>query len=348
MIEPIHVDLYGAHYYPPGYVGVRDSNGATLAPDGSWTLRPDAPLFWVPVACTRRHLDSPVGSCGRLKVRDGALWVDVAFTVPPAPATAQAMIERRLRPAFDFGEDAVYDDAVDADYRVTSTWTAGTIVCVYLSESPSFGENAWFEPLSPVTESVERLAADPDLLGRVGRAIEGWSVPPIGLPPTSTEPATPEMLAAYRAASVDEPWPADGGQYPPGDVGASGLSVAAALKAGDAPVVEGVGRRQVAGLIVRQAMALTDEGIGPYDPRPVDQQVLDWAVKQTADEYDDHQLWDAGLVSDEVHVPRCQRGYPHRVEAGPDPDGVEADDGWDAKASQARGEAFGDDSGDGR
>lgn len=40
-----------------------------------------------------------------------------------------------------------------------------------------------------------------------------------------------DLWLHYQAATVDEPWPAAGGQYPPDDVGASGLSVAKALTA---------------------------------------------------------------------------------------------------------------------
>jgi hypothetical protein len=121
-------------------LGVRDSNGSRLTTDGRWRLRPGAPLRWVPVACAGWQMDDPVGVCDRLETRDGGLWADVAFTIPPDPATVQAMLDRRLRPAFNFG------DAVVNTFSRESVWHAGTVVCVYLSETPSFGVDAWFEP----------------------------------------------------------------------------------------------------------------------------------------------------------------------------------------------------------
>lgn len=69
--------------------------------------------------------------------------------------------------------------------------------------------------------------------------------------------------------------------------------------------------RAVAGLLIRQHLALIKEGIGPKDPRDTDPTLMAWAVEITGDDFDDHDLWDSGLVPGSVHAPRCQRGFPH-------------------------------------
>lgn len=77
---------------------------------------------------------------------------------------------------------------------------------------------------------------------------------------------------------------------------------------------------QEASLIIRMELALVDEGIGPkslsingkyVDPVEDDQRVLQEAVRVAGHLFDEHwDLWDAGLVPDEVHFPRCVR-YRH-------------------------------------
>lgn len=79
-----------------------------------------------------------------------------------------------------------------------------------------------------------------------------------------------------------------------------------------------------ASLIIRMHLALTDEGIAPkrratggvpVDPA-VDSAVLAEAVRVAGHLFDEHfDLWDSGLVSDEVHYPRCIE-YRHYVDAG--------------------------------
>jgi len=69
----------------------------------------------------------------------------------------------------------------------------------------------------------------------------------------------------------------------------------------------------VASLIVRQHLALVDEGIGPKDVAPGDAVVLAQAVRVARDEIEDHDLWEAELISDAEHAarvkacPRCER-----------------------------------------
>lgn len=66
--------------------------------------------------------------------------------------------------------------------------------------------------------------------------------------------------------------------------------------------------KQVASLILRQAMALTDEGIGSRRPEASDQQVLEWALTQARPLFDEHDLWDALLIRDEEHMKSgCER-----------------------------------------
>ena len=66
--------------------------------------------------------------------------------------------------------------------------------------------------------------------------------------------------------------------------------------------------KQVASLVLRQSMALTDEGIGPGSPEEGDQQVLEWALTQARSLFDEHDLWDALLISDEEHAKSgCER-----------------------------------------
>jgi hypothetical protein len=138
-------------------LGVRDSIGSLLAADGRWSLRAGAPLRWVPVAATAWQIDDPVGVCDRLETRGGALWAIITFTTPPDPATVQAMLERRLRPAFDLGAGAV--GHLDDSDGVAFTYASGEISCVYLSETPSFGADVWFEPVPPPTEATFELTA---------------------------------------------------------------------------------------------------------------------------------------------------------------------------------------------
>lgn len=74
-------------------------------------------------------------------------------------------------------------------------------------------------------------------------------------------------------------------------------------------LAEGV---HLASLLIRQRMALVDEGIGAKDPRPGDDELLVAAVRVARGEFDDHDLWDAYLLSDEEHAGNCTKGYPHR------------------------------------
>lgn len=72
---------------------------------------------------------------------------------------------------------------------------------------------------------------------------------------------------------------------------------------------------QEASLIIRMEMALAYEGIGPKPlvvdgeyvmPDEADKEVLNKAVRVAGHLFDEHyDLWDNGLVPDEVHFPRC-------------------------------------------
>ncbi|MEU9670397.1 hypothetical protein AB0E25_33455 [Streptomyces bobili] len=74
---------------------------------------------------------------------------------------------------------------------------------------------------------------------------------------------------------------------------------------------------QEASLIIRQNLALADEGIGPrravvdgeyVDQSEADSKVLDEAVRVAGHLFDEHyDLWDAGMVPNEVHLPRCDK-----------------------------------------
>ena len=56
-------------------------------------------------------------------------------------------------------------------------------------------------------------------------------------------------------------------------------------------------------LIVRSAMALADEGIGPDgDPVDTDEQTYTEAVALVRSEFADHELWDFGLIDDAEHT----------------------------------------------
>lgn len=80
---------------------------------------------------------------------------------------------------------------------------------------------------------------------------------------------------------------------------------------------------QEASLIIRMEMALADEGIGPKHlvvdgkyvmPDEDDKAVLSEAVRVAGHLFDEHyDLWDIGLVPDEVHFPRCLK---HRHSVG--------------------------------
>lgn len=79
---------------------------------------------------------------------------------------------------------------------------------------------------------------------------------------------------------------------------------------------------QEASLIIRMEMALADEGIGPKHlvvdgayvmPHEADKEVLNEAVRVAGHLFDEHfDLWDCGLVPDEIHFPRCIE-YRHSV-----------------------------------
>lgn len=74
---------------------------------------------------------------------------------------------------------------------------------------------------------------------------------------------------------------------------------------------------QEASLIIRMELALTDEGIGPkqlvvdgerVDRSDEDRRVLEEAVRVAGHLFDEHyDLWDAGLIAGEVHLPRCDK-----------------------------------------
>lgn len=74
---------------------------------------------------------------------------------------------------------------------------------------------------------------------------------------------------------------------------------------------------QEASLIIRMELALAEEGIGPkqlvvdgerIDQSDDDRRVLEEAVRVAGHLFDEHyDLWDAGLVTDEAHLPRCDR-----------------------------------------
>jgi hypothetical protein len=76
-----------------------------------------------------------------------------------------------------------------------------------------------------------------------------------------------------------------------------------------------------ASLIIRMHLALTDEGIGPKhptetggsDPAAEDSAVLAEAVRVAGHLFHPHwELWESGLVSDEVHIPGCH-DHAHAV-----------------------------------
>ena len=79
---------------------------------------------------------------------------------------------------------------------------------------------------------------------------------------------------------------------------------------------------QEASLIIRMYLALADEGIGPkrmsrdgerVDTSQEDDTVFDEAVRVGGHLFDEHfDLWDSGLVPDDVHFPRCV-DYRHYV-----------------------------------
>ncbi len=72
--------------------------------------------------------------------------------------------------------------------------------------------------------------------------------------------------------------------------------------------------RRMAHLLVRQAMALADEGIGPDGSEDTDPTTLAEAVALVRSDFNDHELWDFGLIGDNNHpadgCDRCARRYP--------------------------------------
>ncbi|GAB2331730.1 hypothetical protein [Streptomyces variabilis] len=72
-----------------------------------------------------------------------------------------------------------------------------------------------------------------------------------------------------------------------------------------------------ASLIIRMHLALLDEGIGPRPPTGKgtpedDTAVLAEAVRVAGHLFDEHwDLWESRLISDEVHVPRCDQHGAH-------------------------------------
>jgi hypothetical protein len=81
--------------------------------------------------------------------------------------------------------------------------------------------------------------------------------------------------------------------------------------------------RAAASLLIRQHLALEDEGIGPRPELDGDPALLAWAVHLAGSGFDDHDLWDAHVVPGSVHVPRCARNYPHNLQDLVDDDGGE-------------------------
>ena len=89
---------------------------------------------------------------------------------------------------------------------------------------------------------------------------------------------------------------------------------------------------QEASLIVRQHIALVDEGIGPKNIQPEDEALMRDAVRavraqdrlrgHVRDTLGDHTLWDFGLLTDAEHKAiGCSCGMTD--DDGPDPEGVE-------------------------
>lgn len=71
--------------------------------------------------------------------------------------------------------------------------------------------------------------------------------------------------------------------------------------------------KAMAHLLVRQHLALVDEGIWPKDhPLDIDQETLKEAVRIVRSEFSDHALWDSYLLTDEEHLP-CSH-CPYRKE----------------------------------
>lgn len=59
--------------------------------------------------------------------------------------------------------------------------------------------------------------------------------------------------------------------------------------------------RNVAHLLIRQHLALTDEGIGPRDATPADNALLNRAVHAAGDDFDSHDLYEARLIGKNEH-----------------------------------------------
>jgi len=64
----------------------------------------------------------------------------------------------------------------------------------------------------------------------------------------------------------------------------------------------------VAGLLLRCNFALMWEGISPYLSTDADDDVWDWAVRTAGARFDQHGLWDSGMLTDEEHA---SQGCPH-------------------------------------
>lgn len=71
----------------------------------------------------------------------------------------------------------------------------------------------------------------------------------------------------------------------------------------------------VASFLIRCQIAMVDEGIGPRDAVPQDRAVLAEAVEVAGHLFDEHELWDVGIIDDDQHdrlnckAPYCRSVY---------------------------------------
>lgn len=67
---------------------------------------------------------------------------------------------------------------------------------------------------------------------------------------------------------------------------------------------------KVAEFLIRCQMAMVEEGIGPRDDLPEDVEILAEAVKVAGHLFNEHELWDVGLVASADHIANtCANTY---------------------------------------
>lgn len=145
----------------------------------------------------------------------------------------------------------------------------------YIVQRRALGSQVWTDYHDrPVTLDVAKMAQD-NLRGTFARSFEF-------------------RLAARR---ISDPWEV---------VGDSG-ELADELSQDDAELVD------FADLIVRMAIGLAYEGIGPDPDKETDGAVIDAAVCLVRDHYDDHELWEAGLLAVHDSPEDCARCRAHSL-----------------------------------